>query len=122
MKKLFLLFTLFVFVFFAKAQTSSTTTPCNDPMYLELQKKGVANLTETEMTYYNKMKNECDQLNKKETTSVLAASVLLANQAIDQKHKQEKALKNNNVKMWAKFWFWTAAIVGLLVYGSQQKW
>ena len=117
MKKLLLVFTSLLIFSITFAQTS----PCDDPKFIDLKKKGIANLTETEMSYYAQKDKECEQFTKSQNVDNSTA-VANANSKIDQKHKQEKAIRNNNIKSWGKFWFWMAAIVGLLVYGSEQKW
>jgi len=117
MKKLLFVFTMLLIGCVTFAQTS----PCDDPKFLDLKKKGVANLTESEMSYYAQKDKECDQFTKSQKVDN-STEVAAANNRIDQKNKQEKATRNNNVKSWGKFWFWMAAIVGLLVYGSKQGW
>lgn len=117
MKNILFTLTMLLIVCVANAQTS----PCDDPKFLELKKKGVANLNETEMSYYAQKDKECEQFSKTQNVDH-STEVANANNRVEQKNKQEQAVRKNNVKSWGKFWFWMGAIVALLYYGNQQKW
>ena len=114
MKKLLLVFTSLLIFGITFAQTS----PCDDPKFLDLKKKGVANLSENEMTYYAQKVKECDNYQKNANTNTSAA-VAQADNAIAQKHQQEKTYRKNKTKRKISTWFWIS-VFGAAVYFAYQ--
>jgi len=117
MKQLLLLFLLSLLTNFSYSQT--TESPCNDPKFLELKKKGVENLSESEIVYYNQKEKECTLfMNSNQSNTSELAKV---NDAINQKNKSEKFYTKARNKSNIKFWLWVAFLIGGLVYLSNHK-
>lgn len=111
-----LLFTLCAF-FLVSIGIAQISTPCEDVKFIELKKKGIANLSESEMSYYSQKEKECDQY----TNSLKTADNKLAevNSAIQQKNLNESRQKAKKTRGKISTWFWIGVIAALFYFGSQ---
>ena len=94
MKQFSFILILLTISFFSSAQTS----PCNDPKYVELKAKGVANLSESEMVYYNQKDKECNDFLKSSKSGVNSELVNETNKAMENRNQQQKAVRKQVAK------------------------
>ena len=114
MKKLLLVFTSLLIFSITFAQTS----PCDDPKFIDLKKKGIANLTETEMSYYAQKDKECEQFTKSQNVDNTIA-ISKAENAIQKKHQSQRAESGRKVRRKISTWFWIS-VFGAAVYFAYQ--
>jgi len=103
---------------FIVCATFAQTSPCDDPKFLDLKKKGVANLTETEMSYYAQKEKECDQFTKSQNVDNTIA-ISNAENAIQRKHQSQRAESGRKVRRKISTWFWIS-VFGAAVYFAYQ--
>ena len=97
---------------------SQTSSPCNDQKFIELRKKGIENLSESEIAYYTQKEKECDQFTKSIQNN--ASNLENVNRQINQKNKSEEEYRAAKSKKTFKAWFWFITIFGVLGYFAYQ--
>jgi len=104
-------------MFIITSSIAQTSSPCDDLKFLELKKRGVENLSESEMTYYSQKEKECDQyLKASQNNSKVLAQV---NSEINQKNNTEKQYQARKTKRKISTWFWVT-VFGAAVYFAYQ--